>query len=168
MKLLIIRHAIAEDRDAFARAGHSDALRPLTNKGRRRMSRIAAGLQQIVNSVDVLATSPLVRARQTAEIVAEAYGSIPAETVAALSGAAPPTDLLPWLKANATAGVLAVVGHEPHLGKVASWLLSDQQRSFISFKKGGAALLEFGSRAPEPGAARLRWLMTPKQLRNSR
>lgn len=164
MKLLIIRHAIAEDRDAFARAGHSDALRPLTNKGRRRMSRIAAGLQQIVNSVDVLATSPLVRARQTAEIVAEAYGSIPAETVAALSGAAPPADLLPWLKANATAGVLAVVGHEPHLGKVASWLLSDQQRSFVSFKKGGAALLEFGSRAPEPGAARLRWLMTPKQL----
>jgi phosphohistidine phosphatase len=70
MKLLIIRHAVAEERDAWANTGKSDDERPLTTEGRGKMARNARGLREGVPSVDLVATSPLVRARQTAEIVA--------------------------------------------------------------------------------------------------
>ena len=59
MKLLLIRHAIAEDRFEFSRTGKSDYYRPLTERGRTRMARGAAGLRTLVPEIDVLATSPL-------------------------------------------------------------------------------------------------------------
>jgi len=67
MQLLLIRHAIAEDRFEFARTGQSDYYRPLTERGRARMARGATGLRTLVPDIDVLATSPLTRAVQTAE-----------------------------------------------------------------------------------------------------
>lgn len=75
MQLLIIRHAVAVDRDDFT--GDDDDLRPLTADGRRKMRRIATGLHRITARPDLLVTSPLVRARQTADIVGEAYDMTP-------------------------------------------------------------------------------------------
>src|SRR5882724_2462532 len=67
VRLLVVRHAIAEDPAVFAATGRSDAERPLTEKGRRRMRRVARGLKKLVPAIDGLATSPLVRAVETAE-----------------------------------------------------------------------------------------------------
>src|SRR4029079_14353095 len=81
MRLLVIRHAIAEDRDEFANTGRPDGERPLTDAGRRRMRRNARGLRRLVGKFDVLATSPFTRAAETARIVADAMGIASPEVV---------------------------------------------------------------------------------------
>ena len=81
MKLLLIRHAPAELRETTAATGRDDGERPLTDRGRRRMRRTAKALPRVVPALDVLATSPLTRAAQTAAIVSKAYGDLkPIET----------------------------------------------------------------------------------------
>src|SRR5258706_16007485 len=77
MQLLVVRHARAEDREAFAATGQPDSERPLTAKGIRRMKKAARGLHTLVSSIDLLATSPLRRAVETARIMADLYGGIP-------------------------------------------------------------------------------------------
>src|SRR5436190_595765 len=117
MDLLVIRHAIAEDRDEFAETGKDDAQRPLTRDGRQRMAAGAAGLRALVPTISMLATSPLVRARQTAEIVAKVYEIDVTETTDVLEPDASPGQLVEWAEPYASLDVIAVVGHEPHLGE---------------------------------------------------
>ncbi len=167
MDLLVIRHAIAEEREDFARTGKPDALRPLTDRGRRRMRRGARGLRRLVDRLDVLATSPLTRATQTAEIVASQYPSAAQETLHELEPEALPDTLLPFLQAQGQESAVAVVGHEPHLSTVVSWLLSGRTHSFVTLAKGGAVLLRFED-APAPGGAALVWALAPGQLRKLR
>jgi phosphohistidine phosphatase len=169
MNLLVIRHAIAEDRETFGRTGQDDELRPLTSEGRRKMKEVARGLHGLVPDLDVLATSPLVRAAQTAEIVAKAYGQKETAEAAQLRPSAPPQSLLEWLEKHGTDSrepdsAVAVVGHEPHLGMFVSWLLTGRQRSFVELKKGGACLLELDA-SMKPTHAKLLWLLSPAQLR---
>lgn len=162
--LLVIRHAIAEERSDFARRGKPDDARPLTAVGRSKMRQVSAALHGLLPRLDLLATSPLVRAHQTAQIVAAEYGS-PMPTVAeALRPGSSGEALLAYLKARRSARTVAIVGHEPTLSQQASFLLSGRERSFIQLKKGGACLLEFdaGWRA---GAAKLLWLLPPGELR---
>jgi phosphohistidine phosphatase len=163
-KLLIIRHGIAEDAEEFATTGKDDSLRPLTKAGKRKMKEAAAGLSDLVETVDVIAASPLVRAQQTAEIVAKAYDDVRVETVQALSPGSDPSDLVDWLGKHASAEVIAVVGHEPHLGMLVTWLMTEARDSRVAMSKGGAALLEFSSRVNARGGT-LEWLLTGSQLR---
>jgi len=162
-RLLLVRHAIAEDRGEFARSGRPDGERPLTAKGIRRMRLAARGLREELAELAVLATSPLVRAVETAEILAEAFDGIRVERVNALAQG-PPDAVLAWYRGVAEAGTVAAVGHEPYLGAWASWLLAGPAADFVAFKKGGACLLEFPGRI-EPGGAVLRWHLGPSQLR---
>lgn len=164
MELLIIRHAIAEDREQWAHSGRPDAERPLTGRGRRRMRRAARGLARMVPTVDVLATSPLVRAVETAELIAREYDDLEVETVAQLAPEYPVDDLLPWLRGQPADAVVAVVGHDPHLGFLVGWLLTGRHESFVELKKGSACLLAFDD-PPGAGDATLRWSLTPGQLR---
>ena len=159
MQLVLIRHGIAED----ARDG-DDAARELTEEGRRKMRQGAAGLREIVETLDVIAASPLVRAQQTAEIVAKDYGKLPIVTVKGLMPESPPTELMYWLEEQ-DADVIAVVGHEPHLGKAVTWFTTGVENSHVEMTKGGAAMLEFHSRVGA-GDASLRWLLTGSQLRS--
>src|SRR5205809_975693 len=85
MRLLVVRHAIAEDREAFARSHKDDAARPLTPDGRRKMARAAEGLKQLVPELELLAASPYKRALETAEIIAHAYGDQRVERVGELA-----------------------------------------------------------------------------------
>jgi phosphohistidine phosphatase len=164
MQLLVVRHAIAEDRATFARTGQDDGQRPLTDEGRQRMQLAAAGLRSLVGPLDLIAASPLTRARETAEIVAEAFDGMPVETAVALSPGRPPEEVIEWLQHHAALGRIAIVGHEPDLSDLVSVLLLDEGTSFFVFKKGGACLLEFSGRIG-PGDAILRWLLRPKHLR---
>jgi phosphohistidine phosphatase len=163
MQLLIIRHAIAEDKEAFAKTGRPDTERPLTKHGRKVMARVAKGLRRQVKSIDVLASSPLVRAAQTAAIVAKEYGEIFVETVPALAPESAPAAFAAWLRTQREAEVVAVVGHEPHLGMLVTWLMSGLRDSHVTLEKGGACLLEIEG---QPGArsATLHWALTPEVL----
>jgi phosphohistidine phosphatase len=163
MQLLIIRHAIAEDKEAFAKSGKPDTERPLTKHGRSAMARVANGLRKQVRSIDVLAASPLVRAAQTASIIAKEYGERSVVAVPALAPQSAPAAFAAWLRTQRGASVVAVVGHEPHLGMLITWLISGRRESHVTLEKGGVCMLEIDG---QPGAqcATLDWLLPPDVL----
>lgn len=163
MKLLVIRHAIAEEREDFARTGKDDRLRPLTEDGRKKMKQGAKGLREMEPEIDLLATSPLTRAAQTAAIVDSVYGGLREVEIKELSPEATPSDFLRWLRKQ-KADTVAVVGHEPSLSLIVSWLLTGTERRIIAMRKGGACLLEFSDEIGA-GTATLIWALTPAQLR---
>ena len=163
MRLLVIRHAEAEDKEAFAATGQDDAMRPLTERGRRRMNEGARGLRTLVTSIDLLAASPLVRAQQTAEIVAHRYGDCAVETTETLEPGTAPSRFLSWLREQ-DGSVIAIVGHEPDLGTLVTWLLTGATESHVPLGKGAACLLDLGE-TPGKAKATLEWAITASQLR---
>jgi phosphohistidine phosphatase len=163
MQLLVIRHAIAEDKKAFAKTGRPDTERPLTKQGRTAMARVAKGLRRQVRSIDVLAASPLVRAAQTASIVAKEYGGLSTDTVPALAPQSAPSAFGAWLRSQRDAEMVAVVGHEPHLGMLITWLISGLRDSHVTLEKGGACMLEIDGQ-PGVRCATLDWLLPPDVL----
>ncbi|HEY7860005.1 MAG TPA: phosphohistidine phosphatase SixA [Gemmatimonadaceae bacterium] len=163
MQLLLIRHAIAEDREEFAASGRNDGERPLTKHGKRQMRRVAKGLRRTVKSIDVLGASPLVRAQQTAAIVAEAYGEIAVATVPSLAPESEPEAFADWLGRQRIAESVAAVGHDPHLGMLVTWLLAGRMEPRVDIEKGGAVLLDVKG-APRAGCATLLWALTPAML----
>ncbi len=163
MKLLLVRHAIAEDAESSA-AGDADALRPLTEIGRKKMRKGANRLRSQVDGIDVLACSPRLRARETAGIIARAFGDLPVLERPELDFTCPPEAAAAWLGQYPAEAVLAAVGHEPHLGLLAGLLLTAIPCPLIAFRKGGVALLEFPGRVA-PGEGVLHWVLTAGQLR---
>jgi phosphohistidine phosphatase len=164
MRLLIVRHAIAEDRRTFARTGKKDALRPLTRYGRVQMRQAARGLRRILPSIDLVGTSPLRRTVQTAEILAAAYDDPPLVSVPALDHAPDPLGFIHWLQGHRRERVIAAVGHEMHLVSLMSELLSGRHGQFVLLKKGSASLLQFEGPV-RPGRAKLVWSLSPAHLR---
>jgi phosphohistidine phosphatase len=164
VQLLLIRHAPAEEREVHARSGQDDRERPLTERGRARMQRAARALPGLVPALDVIATSPLRRARETAEIVARAYGGPEPALVSALAPGARPAELAEWLAARAGAAAVAAGGHEPDLGHAIAWLLCGRSRTLLELKKGGACLLEL-SEPIGKASGLLVWALQPGQLR---
>jgi phosphohistidine phosphatase len=164
MQIVIIRHGIAASA-ASAKSAQDDAGRSLTKEGRQKMRRAAKGLRQIIASLDLIATSPLARAAQTAQIVAGEFDGVKTVQVSALSPRKPVAALIEWLNAHAADATIALVGHEPHLSSFLCWLVTGLQESFVELKKGGMALLECDAPV-SPGRAKLHWLLKPSQLRD--
>jgi phosphohistidine phosphatase len=162
MELLIIRHAIAFERDRHRWA--DDAARPLSPSGARRSRKAAAGLKELCKVPDRLLTSPLIRARQTAKILTEVAGWPPAEMAPELKpgeGAAAVLTLL----AKDRSKRIAIVGHQPDLSALlAAYLLRIHSALPIEMKKNAVACLSFDGRA-RVGSAALKWLATPRILR---
>lgn len=163
MRLLLIRHAIAEEREDFARTGKDDRLRPLTDEGRKKMKQAARGLRSLVPEIDLLATSPLTRAAQTGAILDSVFGGLDVVEIDELAPETTPEGFLLWLRKQ-KGGVVAAVGHEPSLSQILGWLLTGTDRRLFAFRKGGACLLELGDE-PAAGTATLLWALTPAQLR---
>ncbi len=163
MKLLIIRHGPAGDSATWEAEGQDDRSRPLTPQGKKQMRRAAAGLATLAPEVSVLATSPLARAVQTAEIVAAEYGCeiVPVE---ALAPGHDPEEAVGWLKEQQPDLTVGLVGHEPHLSTLVGYLLTGKRASFINLKKGGTCLLEM-TPPLQPGRGAMAWLLTPSALR---
>jgi phosphohistidine phosphatase len=164
MRILLIRHGIAEDREEFAKGGREDDLRPLTNPGKRKMRRVSKGLRALEPRISVIATSPLRRAVQTGKIVAGAYESTEPVQIPQLLPRKPLAQLLTWLQSQRSDSVVALIGHEPHLSTFAAWLLTGLQESFIDLKKGGAALVELADEV-KPGHGKLLWSLKASHLR---
>jgi phosphohistidine phosphatase len=163
LDLLVIRHAIAGDRDDWAQTGKPDRDRPITDEGRERMYENARGLQSLFPQIDLLASSPLTRAVQTAQIVSEAYDDAAVVEVKELVPEGAPDAAGRWL-AKRQESRIAIVGHEPSLGILVGWLVRGADEPFLSLKKGGACLLRLPDE-PGPGRATLKWLLPPKILR---
>lgn len=160
MKLLLLRHAAAVPRGT---PGVADDDRPLTPRGRKKFEAAAKGLARIVDRPDVLLTSPLPRAKVTAEIAARAFGRIEPRTEPALAEDSV-ADIVAALEKLSSAGTVAVVGHEPVLSAVLAHLLEASDAERLAFKKGGAALIDLPEGAKAPG--RLLWFVKPRILRS--
>jgi len=163
MELYILRHAIAAERSS---AGHSsDSQRPLTPEGLRKLKRIVRGMKSIELSFDLILSSPYMRARQTADVVATTLGL---ESVLELSVLLEPGAELQALIADLASRSMGVdrillVGHEPMLSSLTSLLLSGDEDLDITLKKGG--LCKLAIRTISPGrCATLEWLLTPRYL----
>ena len=171
MQLRLVRHAIAVERAAWALRGRADADRPLTETGKARFRKVAAGLQREVPALDRILSSPLRRAVETATLLGAAYGKLAADVREELAPGSPavadPGTLAAWLGDALDAErslAVALVGQEPQLSRLAGWLLTGEARSLFDLRKGGACLLELAE-APAPRAARLLWLLEPRQAR---
>ena len=163
MELLLVRHGIAADRDASEWA--DDAGRPLTEEGIARFRKAAKGLGSLVPKVDALLTSPLIRAVQTANILHEVLGWPGPRERQELEPGTSPKELAGTLTAFAGAEAVALVGHEPDLSELASYLLTgDGDAVAIELKKGGVISLGIDG-APEPGRAVFYWAIPPRALR---
>ena len=165
MELLIIRHAIAFERDPDR--WPDDAARPLSPLGVRRSHKAAAGLKELCQVPDRLLTSPLIRARQTAKIVTEVAGWPRAEITLELKPGEGAAALLTLLAKDRSERI-AIVGHQPDLSALlTACLLRDGASLSIELKKNAVACLSFDGRA-RAGRAALKWLATPHMLRGFR
>ncbi len=159
-ELYLIRHAIAAER---GEAWPDDDKRPLTDDGIARMRKAARGLARLDVAIDVIFTSPLVRARQTADIVAGALDARPSlVTIESLAPGAAHAALMADLEKQARKSRIALVGHEPGLGELAGRLIGS--RHAIEFKKGAVCRIDL-DQIPPTGPGRLRWFLTPRMLR---
>ena len=159
-ELYLIRHGVAEERGEL---WPDDAKRPLTDEGMERLRKEARGLAKIGVSVDVILTSPLVRARQTAEIIGAGLEPRPhLVNIDSLSPDGSYAALMSDLGKHNKRERIALVGHEPSLGELAARLIGS--RHPIPFKKGAICCIEVDS-LPPAGPGGLRWFLSPKILR---
>ncbi len=182
MRVLIIRHALAQKRAVFhAEPGRDDSERPLTSKGEARMRRAAPALRRYAEQVKVLATSPYRRAAQTARILADRSRFPEPVEIEVLKPDQKPQAVLDWLARQGLPGsvdareaepsaaavsdlAVAIVGHEPDLSRLVAFCVTGRQSALGELKKGAVCSLQFpGDIAP--GKARIEWLLDPKQLR---
>lgn len=164
MELLIVRHAIAHERDP-TRWG-DDRARPLTAPGIKRARRAAAGLKQLIAPPERVLTSPLTRAEQTAQLLREAAGWPQAKVCALLAPGGSPAALLALLALLAAERIAraAIVGHQPDLGKLLALCLPGPADAAFELRKMGVALVSFAG-APRAGRGTLQWLVAPRLLR---
>lgn len=140
MRLVLMRHADAGDADPVRWPG--DRERPLTETGRREHARVAAALRRMGVAFDRILTSPLARARETAEITSRAYGGVPAPEPSELLGdRAEPARTLAGLAA-VEAERLLCVGHEPTLSRLAGLLISRDGSARVEMRKSGVAVID--------------------------
>ena len=153
-KIYLVRHGIAGDPDAWK--GPDDS-RPLTGKGRRRFRETARAFVKLGDRVDLLCTSPLVRAVQTAEILADA---IDLDEVYVLEEVRPdvPVQRLLERVAELDAKRVALAGHDPQLSGVAA-ALGNVEPARIDFPKG--AIIRFDGVDPKARKAEARWWLEP-------
>ena len=160
-ELYIVRHAIAADRGSD---WPDDTKRPLTEEGISRFKDVVKGLKRLDVGIDEIFTSPLVRARQTAELLAAGLnGKPPVKVLDALAPGHTASSVMTNLARVAKRRRIAVVGHEPELGELAAYLIGAGRA--LVFKKGGACRIDLGSLTSKR-AASLVWLFPPNVLRH--
>ena len=162
MDLYIIRHAIAVDEGAFAYEG--DSQRPLTDKGKKKMRQIARGLRALGVDFDLILSSPYVRAKETAEILAEVL-KIKADIVFSdnLFPMGDPDALISEMNEKYSVNNIALVGHEPFLSAMIGLLVTDNVGIDMTLKKGGVCKLTADD-LHHTRKAELEWLLTPDIL----
>ena len=163
MELYLIRHGIAAERGKYI----DDELRPLTDKGREKLKKMAKRLTEIGIHFDLILTSPLLRSRQTSEILHEVGLSTQIQIFSPL---APGGQLSAWVNwylesdYNGTEAQLALVGHQPDLGNWAEVLIWGRSEERLVVKKGGAIGLNLPEEGTPIARSELFLLTSPKYL----
>ena len=160
MNLYIVRHAIAVEEGA---AGYeSDSERTLTDKGRKKMRQVAKGLRSLGVEFDLILSSPYVRARETAEILAEVFKMKKNITFTeSLIPLATPELLIGEINQTYSVESIAVVGHEPHLSTLIGILVAEDAKIDLTLKKGGVCYITADDLHHNDHRATLEWLLTP-------
>jgi len=162
MNLYLMRHAIAEERDSSLYP--DDSQRPLSAPGRRKMVKIASGLKELGLGFDLILSSPYLRARETAEVMAKRFGLkdhlIFTDHLSPLGHA---DQLIAEIREQHNVKHLLLVGHEPTLSSLASMLLAGNGSVEITMKKGGLCCLSTADLHYAQCAA-LEYLLTPGQM----
>jgi phosphohistidine phosphatase len=163
MKLYIVRHAVAVPRGT---PGMQDDDRPLTEEGIQKMRQAAAGLHALDFVPELILSSPLPRARQTAEILLEAFGKvIKMKLLTALAPSGSRRDLYHAIESyEKKLKSLMLVGHQPSLGEIAGEIVWGSPEHFIEIKKGGASAIQL-ERLGDPPQGSMLVLLTPSILR---
>jgi phosphohistidine phosphatase len=158
--LYLVRHAIAAER---GEEWPDDSKRPLTQMGINRFKEVVAGLAWLAVDIDEIFTSPLVRAKQTATLLAHGLGNkTSVKILEALSPGHSSTQVMNELNRSAKRHRIALVGHEPGLGELAAHLIGSARA--LPFKKGGVCHIAVqGLTSRRPGE--LGWFLPPKVLR---
>lgn len=159
MNLYIVRHAIAIK--PGTPGYEDDSQRPLTDTGHKKMKKIAKGLRRLNVELDMILTSPYVRARDTANILAKEFDL--KDKIAFSDNLTPPGEfekLIKEMQENYNVSSLALVGHEPMLSSLISWLTTGNTDSRLTLKKGGVAYL-VAENLYQDYRATLEWLLTP-------
>lgn len=147
------------DRADSQRMSVSESERPLTKKGIKAFSESLDSLYKINPNIDLILTSPFRRAHETALLLQKKFKDAQLEIFQPLSVGKPLSTVLRGLFLDIEC--LAIVGHEPQLSRLISFLISGQKESFIELKKGAVCLLELHGSFSKP-KAELKWLITPK------
>jgi phosphohistidine phosphatase len=160
--LYLMRHGIA----AEPSPGVADADRALTDEGVRKTARVAEGLQALEVQPDAILSSPRRRAQETARLVADVLApQREIELRPVLAGGVAVEEIAAGLRPPRGRHQLLLVGHQPDLGALASYLLTGSAHlSPLPFKKAGVAAIEV-DRLPPHGRGVLHWFLTPNQLR---
>jgi phosphohistidine phosphatase len=162
MNCVLFRHGIAVNREEWE---GKDVDRPLTEKGKRRVRQVAAGLRKLDVRPTVIYASPARRAADTAQLLHDLLASRTLVQLRdELSPEAPPTQVVRLLQDLPPESCVICVGHEPHLGMAASVLLTGRASASFPLKKAGACLIDMPIPA-KPSRGVLRWWLTPNQLR---
>lgn len=164
MKLYVVRHGIAVEHGEWK--GGADELRPLTGKGRQRFRRSARALAERPGKLELILTSPLVRAVQTAEILAGEVRHREVDVLAALGSGSAAALLRAASERAAGARSLALVGHEPQLSGLLALVcgLGPAEAARIDLGKGAIVRLDVDG-LPELGEVRPRWWLDPRTAR---
>ncbi|PYR91132.1 MAG: phosphohistidine phosphatase SixA [Acidobacteria bacterium] len=161
LELYLVRHGVAEDR---GEDWPDDSKRPLTSSGITKLRKEARGLVALGVTFDQIITSPLVRTRQTADVIAEILKSKPPVAASdALAPAGTPAAVIQEIGRHARKERIALVGHEPNLGELAAQLIG--AKAPLEFKKGGVCRIDFEVLPPK-GVGALRWFAMPRMLRS--
>ena len=163
MHLYLLRHGIAVD--LVARRFAEDADRPLAPEGERKLWQVAEAMEALDLSFDLILSSPYVRARQTAEIIAEALKARKKlEFSASLTPGGSTKKLIEYLhRLQPPPDNMLLVGHEPYLSGLISLLVAGDTTSAVVMKKGGLCKLSMES-LKHGRCAALEWLLTPRQM----
>lgn len=137
MELYLLRHTTAADPHGYAQ----DADRPLTDSGRKEAETVGQALRAVSNRIELVLTSPYLRARETAGIVAGVLQLETPEDSGLLLPGADPTALLAHISQRRTESIL-VVGHAPDLSYIVSALLFGEEVGTVAIGKGGFAIIE--------------------------
>jgi phosphohistidine phosphatase len=164
MKLYIVRHAIAAPHGT---PNMPDDDRPLTEEGIEKMHQIAEGLRSLEYVPDLILSSPLPRARQTAEILVSVFEP-KRSNLKLLHALAPSGSHRELYRAIASykqkLESLMLVGHQPYLGEIAGEMAWGSPEHFLELKKGGVCVLELRDFGTPPSGS-LVSLLTPSVLR---
>ncbi|MBE9177284.1 phosphohistidine phosphatase SixA [Oculatella sp. LEGE 06141] len=161
IELYLIRHGIAAERDTYA----NDGARPLTETGQHKTQRIAQRFRELELQFDLILTSPLVRARQTAEILQQTGLSPTLEQSSYLEPDGDFNGWVHWLQQwQPKNSCLALVGHEPDLGEWAERLVWGDTKQRLILKKAGIIGLLLPQTGSPVGNSQMFWLAPPRFL----